>query len=175
MFFWLFQIIIVVLFLVGQDLRDGNAVYDTNILLDMSVALIISIAFMIYGIRLTIKNANLDKTDPQRAKNILKVCGTTVIFTICFLLRCIMYSYRFITGQYIEPNTFVVLTYFVPELIPCLIQFYLVETSKQESKTGAKFISDLYSGEVDSTYLFPKKNSRSSIVNSSTSKQYYTD
>lgn len=39
----------------------------------------------------------------------------------CFFIRVIMYSYRLITGGYIQGDAFVILAYFMSELIPSVI------------------------------------------------------
>ena len=114
----------------------------------------------------------------------------TVIFASCFFLRVFMFAYRPLTGKYFDDHTFIILGYYVCEVIihydnlfykynripflkflisflkfrivtdlflwgilltgfilqivPSLVEVYIFYTTKHETKMQIDFIDDLY-------------------------------
>jgi len=57
--------------------------------------------------------------------------------------------YRPITGNYMNEKAFYAIGYFVPELIPSFVEFYVIRTIKQQDREQSQFISTLYQEEED--------------------------
>jgi len=150
---WIFQVTIVVLYLLNNPglVNTTNNLYESNIFTDIALSFLISIGFMFYGVILSIKKYKSDVQDPRRIVNVVKIILASVCFVLCFLLRVAMFAYRPITNNYIDPDLFQVFAYFIPEIIPSIVQIYIAESSKGISQRGNRFIDDLYAEQVDTT------------------------
>jgi len=145
----------VVLFAVedGKRTYEGDFLYDSSIFIDIVVSFLISLGFLFYGMRLSLTKLLSEDKDPTKFKEAVKTIFTTVVFTLCFLLRVAMFSYRFVTGSYIKDyDLFTVLAYYVAEIIPSMLQIYIVESSRGRSNRESQYIIDLYEGQVDKTF-----------------------
>jgi len=151
---WIFQVVIVVLFAITEKevVWEGNTLYDSSILIDIAVSFLISLGFLFYGTRLSITKFRADNNDPTRMREAIKIIFTAICFTLCFLLRVSMFSYRFITNAFLPDVLFVTLAYYLPELIPSVLQIYIVESSRGKSRRESQYINDLYAGQVDTTF-----------------------
>eukprot|EP01127_Copromyxa_protea_P018165 TRINITY_DN5646_c0_g1_i1.p1 TRINITY_DN5646_c0_g1~~TRINITY_DN5646_c0_g1_i1.p1 ORF type:complete len:331 (-),score=33.99 TRINITY_DN5646_c0_g1_i1:106-1098(-) len=149
---WSFQITVLVLFVrQGKSPeREGNMLYEANIMLDIVLTMLISFGFLIFGIRLTRQRMKSDDpNDPKLKKDTIKTMTVGTTLFACFFMRVIMYSWRLVTGKFIQGDAFVVLAYFVSELLPSGICVYLLETSKDKKQRETRFVTNLYAGEVD--------------------------
>eukprot|EP01114_Cavostelium_apophysatum_P001168 TRINITY_DN10994_c0_g1_i1.p2 TRINITY_DN10994_c0_g1~~TRINITY_DN10994_c0_g1_i1.p2 ORF type:complete len:284 (+),score=19.82 TRINITY_DN10994_c0_g1_i1:1106-1957(+) len=149
------HIIIVILFFTFDTKREGNPLYDINILVDVAIAAIFSAGFMIYGILLFRKLRHHERSLEGRDSEVMQTLILSIIFTVCFLSRVVAFLYRPITKRYFEENTFYVFGYFIPELCPSIIQVYLSETLKSKEINDTKWIDDLYDENDDSIRNIP--------------------
>jgi len=146
-----FQIVIIVLWVFSNEVKEGNPLYEANIVTDVALSAAISLGFFIYGWLLFFLTKNSDDGDKtHRTRELIKILIITVVFTACFLGRCFMFLYRPITDKKFSDQVFYTFAYFVPEVIPCLLQIYLAETSRGQQERENKFIDDLYAESQDS-------------------------
>jgi len=96
--------------------REGNAFYDSGVLLLAVFNFLFMVAFIIYGIRLYLLTTEITKI------RMLKVLVLAAIFLFCFGLRVVLLMYRPVTGQKIYNPAFYTLCYFIPELTPLVVQ-----------------------------------------------------
>jgi magnesium-transporting ATPase (P-type) len=150
------EIIVVLLFLIVDRAeyshREGNPIYETSVYLEIFVSFTVSIAFMIYGVRLFLQHGrahDFEENYSRKAREILVILVATIIFTVCFILRVVAFLYRPITGEYMPQELFQVLAYYIPEVIPSLVQFYLIRRKDRKEKKDTRFVHDLYQMEED--------------------------
>jgi len=155
---YIFQMAILILFLASGEERDGDPIYDANIIADACLFLIYAILFLVYGLRILVERRAQATQLWGDMKEVWKMLGTTMIFTACFCCRVVMFLYRPVTGSYLHPTLFIFMAYYVPELVPSALQVYIVTTSKEKAVRDNQFIEDLYAnsdeepgGDTDST------------------------
>lgn len=66
------------------------------------------------------------------------------------MCRVVVFSYRPITGKTFDSTIFYVFAYYLPELVPTVLQVYISESSNQKQETDTKYIASLYQ-EADSS------------------------
>jgi len=154
---YVYQFVIIILFAFGSEDREGNPVYEANIVSDIALSAVISVGFFIYGILLFTRVKNMeDDTSPDRKRELMKILFITIIFTACFLVKCVFVLYRPITSHLLPEIPFYIFNYFLPELIPSLLQIYVSETTKEQQARDTKYIDDLYAESQDSVDDFRK-------------------
>jgi len=151
------EISVVVTFLIvdrdDYSQREGNPIYDASIYLEIIVNFVVSMCFLIYGIRLFLSHVpalEYEETQNRKYREILKILISTIIFTTCFLVRVVAFLYRPITNSYMNNNLFQILAYYIPEVIPSLVQFYLIRGKLRREKADTQYIQNLYQQEEDS-------------------------
>lgn len=152
---WIFQIVAITVFLTLQ--KDDTPITRQSIrvfcnLSDVVISFIVSISFLFYGLVWARLRYHSDLQDPKRVKDVIKILGVTIVFTMCFMLKVIISLIDFLFVGFLSPNLLISLTYFVPELIVVSLMVFLVEGSKSRRAIRSKFISDLYKGEADVTF-----------------------
>jgi len=143
---YVFQIIIVVLYLESNEVKESNPIYELNILADALLSGLVSITFFIYGWLQFCKLTSSDESTEVelRRSELHKIMLITLVFTACFTLRVIMFLYRPLTNKYLNIYLFYSLAYFVPEISPTVLQVYLSETVMGKQQRDSKFIDKLY-------------------------------
>jgi len=134
------------------DNREGNPVYETSIYLEIFVSFIVSIAFFFYGMRLFRQHRrahDFEEGYEIKSKEILTILIATIIFTACFLVRVVAFLFRPVEHEYMNQQLFQVLAYYIPEVIPSLVQFYLIRRKLRKEKKDTQFVHDLYQQEED--------------------------
>jgi len=151
---WVFQIVVMVFFVRATDSqRKNDLIYAANNIADVSLSLLVSLGFLLYGfVWARNRFKSTDSDDPRRCRDVVKIIGTTTVFAICFLTRFLMFCWTYMTGDIVDPDVFLVMTFFVPESVSVGLQVYLVESSKSKADTKAAFIEDLYQGVADVTF-----------------------
>jgi len=141
------EITVVLVFLIvdrGQyNNREGNPIYETSVYLEIFVSFTVSIAFLIYGMRLFMQHGrahDFEENSSRKAREILTILVATIIFTVCFILRVVAFLYRPLTGEKMNQELFQVLAYYIPEVIPSVVQFYLIRRKLlREKKTQSLY------------------------------------
>jgi len=136
-FFWLATGIVVLLTLVLAIVRAvliGTAdkaasdyssmkhtietIYDVNNIIISLMFLVYGLCFFIYGTTLICR---IKRNKASSGGDLVKAEIFSVTLMVCFAIRCVMFSYRIMTGNYLPINVYIVLSYFVPELIPSIM------------------------------------------------------
>jgi len=147
--FYISQLTIAILWLESSRglSREPDPVYNSGVYLTIFISLLVSIAFFLYGARLFyLRNSTAIGSEKKR-NELIRIVIFTFIFTFCFLLRTIMFSYRPIYNAYINVVAFNVLAYYIPEALPCLLEIYIIHKSTSQIQKDAEFIQGLYSDE----------------------------
>jgi hypothetical protein len=143
--------VIVLVWVLGNGSKEGNPVYEATILVDVILSAAVAIGFFIYGWLLFFLTKNSEEAGfVTRDRQLIQILVITVLFAACFLVRCVIFLYRPITGQKFSEVIFYTFGYFVPETIPSLLQIYLSETYRGQQIKDTKFIDDLYAESQDS-------------------------
>jgi len=150
---WILLITLEVLYLEEfSSTKAGNWRYDINIYTDIVLSFILSFVFLVYGIMMAYKRYSGDFSDPHRLRHAFKNLSYGLGFSILFFLRVIMFAYRPVTNGFMNASVFLILAYYIPEIIPSLLQLYIIETYKVESELTTRVISDIYE-EIDSSQV----------------------
>lgn len=144
-----FTFVLMALYLAEDSRREGDPLYDASIYVVVAMSVFISAGFLVYGARLLMRSRISEDTE-DRANNleeIMKILSCTVIFSICFFVRSVAFLYRPFTGRFMNLYAFRMLGYFIPEIIPSVVQFYMIWTRKRKEEYGQLFIDQLYKEE----------------------------
>jgi len=150
---YLYEAIIVIIFVAGSHEEESdNPVYELSIYTIIALSFAVSLSFGIYGIRLYLRHRfarDWEEDTTGRFAELIKVFICTIIFCLCFLSRGVAFLYRPVTGKLINNDAFLAFGYFIPELIPSFVEFYVIRTIKQKDMADSKFIDGLYQQEED--------------------------
>ena len=103
-----------------------NVIYDVNNIIISLMFLVYGLCFFIYG---TTLNCRIGRNSGSSSRaDLVKAEVFAVVLTCCFAVRCVMFSYRIMTGKYLDNNLYISLSYFVPEIIPTLMCLWSVNT-----------------------------------------------
>jgi hypothetical protein len=155
---WLLQIIGICLVLSkSAALTPTNPFYVVNVLVDAFISITISFGFLIYGLKLTCRKLYVvDGLTPALNSEAVKMILCTVFFAACFLLRGLMYTYWFLTHQFMDDILYIILTYYFSELVPSAIQLFIFHTTKRHTQFNSQFISNLYAIDEKSPLQHPR-------------------
>lgn len=68
-----------------------------------------------------------------------------------------MWFYRPITGKYLNEDVFYILGYYVPDILPTLVQIFIIQRTKRREVQNRAFIDDLYKAadedQEESSYI----------------------
>jgi len=108
------------------DLKETiNIVYDVNNIIISLMFLAYGICFFIYG---TVLNCRIRASTRSRVSDLIKAEFFSVVLMVCFAIRCVMFSYRIMTGEYLDETLYIVLSYFVPEIVPSVMCLWSLNT-----------------------------------------------
>jgi len=144
-FFWIATVLVILLTLILAIVRAAlianadktasdypsmketiNTLYDVNNIIISLMFLVYGLCFFIYG---TTLNCRIGRNNSStRSTDLIKAEVFAIVLTCCFAVRCVMFSYRVMTGKYLDNNLYVCLSYFVPEIIPSLMCIWSVNT-----------------------------------------------
>jgi len=146
-----FITLVTVLYLVEQTGEEGDIFYDGSEFAEIGVSFIVSIAFLTYGIRLYLKKGKAAEFEEghQRINDIIKILVGTLIISACFLVRVFAFLYRPIYQAKMPDEVFQIFGYYIPELIPSLVQFYMIRARKFKEMHESKFVEELYQQEEE--------------------------
>jgi len=115
-----------------------NVIYDVNNIIISLMFLVYGLCFFIYG---TTLNCRIGRNHgANKSLDLVKAEIFAIVLTICFAIRCVMFSYRIMTGKYLPNDLYISLSYFVPEIIPTLMCLWSVNTkmfNDADSNLGA--------------------------------------
>jgi len=127
-----------------KDMKNTiSVIYDVNNIIIALMFLVYGLCFFIYG---TTLNCRIAKNNSStKSWDLVKAEVFAVVLTCCFAVRCVMFSYRIMTGEYLDDAVYVVFSYFVPEIIPTLMCLWSVNTkmfNDAESNAGGDDAAD---------------------------------
>ena len=127
--------------------HTANVMYDVNNIIISCMFLVYAACFLFYGTKL---NCRIRSTEGTHKSDVVKAEVFSVLLFACFAVRCVMFSYRIITGAYINDIVFTVFTYMVPEVLPTLLCLWSVNTAMfDEADTQNAHAKDKYASFVD--------------------------
>jgi len=108
------------------DMKDTiSTIYDVNNIIISLLFLAYGLCFLIYG---TTLDCRIRKNTSSKSSDLIKAEVFAVVLMACFAVRCVMFSYRIMTGKYLDTNVYVALSYFVPEIIPSIMCLWSTNT-----------------------------------------------
>lgn len=158
---WLISIALVIVYIVQQSqsggnvIQEGNIVYESTIVLVIAVDLLLAISFSVYGFRLLYlrqkSRLTLSSAPPssQGPRELILSTVSTLLIAASFLTRVVLFSWRPITGNRLDPIAFRVVGYFAAEALPAALQLLLLYSIKQRQVQRSEYIDDLYDGFSD--------------------------
>jgi len=149
---YIYETIIISIFIAGAHTEEGNPVYEVSIYTIIALSFVVSFSFFIYGFRLYFRykfSQDFESADVGHSTELIKIFLCTIVFCACFLVRGIAFLYRPITKHRMNEEAFFAIGYFIPELIPSFVEFYVIRTIKQQDRQQNQFIETLYQEEED--------------------------
>lgn len=142
---WIYQLIVLGIWVAGEQSREDDLLYDSNILIDECLAFVLANFFFAYGVRLFIMmrraTEGLETGSTTEAR--LYLFGAFAMLFL-FLVRVIVFLWRFVTSTVLPNAVFYAFGYVLPELLPAALHTYVMRQRKRAGSEGKKFIEDLY-------------------------------
>jgi len=124
-----------------KDMKNTiNVIYDVNNIIISLMFLVYGLCFFIYGTTLNCRIARNNSS--TKSGDLAKAEVFAIVLTCCFAVRCVMFSYRIMTGKYLDNNLYISLSYFVPEIVPTLMCLWSVNT-KMFNDAESNFTPDV--------------------------------
>jgi len=125
--------------------REGNPIYDASIIFLAGICLFVALVLAFYAFRLyhLMKNSSIYDSKTTNWP-LIRFTLLAIIFLICFADRVFFFCYRLITGQTLPNTTYIILSYYLPELIPSFLQLWLVRSTKRQQSRQRQYIETLY-------------------------------
>lgn len=158
---WIISVALIVVYVVQQGpdglVQEGNLVYELTIGIVVVVDFLLAVGISIYGFRLLhlrTRNRLLQTEAPpstQGTRHAIMSTVSTVIISASFFARVVMFVWRPITGQKLDPVLFRVVGYYAAEALPAALQLLLLYSIKEKQVQRTEYIGDLYDGFSDPT------------------------
>jgi len=137
---------------------EGNKFYEANIIVIASVNLFAVFVFLFYGLRLFLKL----RSAQQFAGAAVRLTLVAFVMVACFVCRLVFFVWRPATGKFLPEPLFYTMGYFVPEIVPISVQFYLFYRRMQLTIEAKYHKLDTANVHNDSTELSSKSHQKSS-------------
>jgi len=143
------QILILILFYtVNHQKREGSSLYLSNTLIQATLSLAIGLIFLLTILRIYLRFTSADKDlCKNQIQQVRKILFLSVIFSFCFLIRTIIFIYQPITNKYMNQELFISFGYFIPDIVPTLVQIIIIHTNMKNEVEDNKFFNNLYDEE----------------------------
>eukprot|EP01122_Echinamoeba_exundans_P011573 TRINITY_DN4644_c0_g1_i1.p1 TRINITY_DN4644_c0_g1~~TRINITY_DN4644_c0_g1_i1.p1 ORF type:complete len:331 (+),score=37.46 TRINITY_DN4644_c0_g1_i1:30-1022(+) len=156
---WVISVSLIIVYIVQQSpggaIQEGNVIYELTIVLVIAVDFLLALAISIFGFRLYYlrsKNRLASSATPPSAegtRHLIVSILSTLAIAACFLARVVMFAWRPITGQLLDPLVFRVVGYYVAEALPASLQLLLLYSVKEKQTQRSQYIDDLYDNFSD--------------------------
>ncbi|KAJ5072287.1 tobamovirus multiplication protein 1-like isoform x1 [Anaeramoeba ignava] len=115
--------------------KRGNSdpIYNSSVLLIAAISFVASLGFLVYGFLLLRQIKKAISVVSSKKKSLVRMGIFTVIFSLCFLCRFIILLYRPITNKFLAEGLYFSLSYYIPEMVPSLIQLSVMFPSFPKS------------------------------------------
>ncbi|EFA77305.1 hypothetical protein PPL_12516 [Heterostelium album PN500] len=107
------------------------------------------LAIILYSFLTLICMISFWKSFQRKESAIISRVRSSSTFCFCFLTRAIIFLYNPITGKFMNDEMFLTLGYFVPDIIPTLLQVYIWHSRMRNEEEDSTFINSLYENEMD--------------------------
>jgi hypothetical protein len=123
---WAYQIAVLAVWLAGTQDREGDALYDSNILVDECLAFALAVGFAVYGLRLFLllrrEGQGLELGTTSEAR--LFLLGALAMLLL-FLLRVAVFLWHFVTEVCLPTTVFYLFGYLLPEILPAALHTFV--------------------------------------------------
>jgi hypothetical protein len=151
---------------------EGNIFYELTIFAVIIFDLFLALGYTVYGIRAMLRkthNAVVEGADAASLYcELFKTTLTNSIFALCFLCRVVLFSLRPIAGILVSDTLFRFLGYYLPELVPAILQLLLLVSASRKLRQNRAFIDQLYDEEEDQLQHQHQQNQKDAVVNETT-------
>ncbi len=166
---WAYQLVVLAVWLAGEQGREGDALYDSNVLVDECLAFLVAIGFAVYGLRLFLmlrrEGQELDLGTTGEAR--LFLAGALAMLLL-FSLRVVVFLWHFVTDVCLPTVIFYLFGYLLPEVLPAALHTFVMRHRKRAGSEGKHYIDTLYaqqdSQEIASFLLKSENTNEESFV-----------
>ncbi|KAM9994822.1 hypothetical protein ACTFIY_001005 [Dictyostelium cf. discoideum] len=177
MYFILFNIMIYIIqyllilffYTIANQKREGGVTYLFNTLFQSCLSLLVGLSFLFIVLRIYLKFTSIDKDVCRNQINqVRKICFLTVGISCCFIVRSIIFFYNPITHEYMNYEVFITFGYFLPDIIPIILNYIIIYNNMKTEQEDSSFINMLYENEIedDETNEGVKNNNNNNNFNS---------
>ncbi|GAM27305.1 hypothetical protein SAMD00019534_104800 [Acytostelium subglobosum LB1] len=144
-------ILIIVFYTSNHAKKEGSKVYLVNTLYQVLLSALIGLLFVVIMVQTYAKYKSIDKDigSGELKNQLRKMLLLSATFCLCFLIRIVIFLYNPITGEYMNQELFITMGYFIPDIIPTLMQLYIWHQKMQATDDSAEFVNNLYENEMD--------------------------
>ncbi|EAL61973.1 hypothetical protein DDB_G0290915 [Dictyostelium discoideum AX4] len=180
MYFILFNIMIYIIqyllilffYTIANQKREGGVTYLFNTLFQSCLSLLVGLSFLFIVLRIYFKFTSIDKDVCRNQINqVRKICFLTVGISCCFIVRSIIFFYNPITHEYMNYEVFITFGYFLPDIIPIILNYIIIYNNMKTEQEDSSFINMLYENEIEDDetnegIIKNNNNNNSNYVNS---------
>ncbi|KAM9970848.1 hypothetical protein ACTFIR_002712 [Dictyostelium discoideum] len=179
MYFILFNIMIYIIqyllilffYTIANQKREGGVTYLFNTLFQSCLSLLVGLSFLFIVLRIYFKFTSIDKDVCRNQINqVRKICFLTVGISCCFIVRSIIFFYNPITHEYMNYEVFITFGYFLPDIIPIILNYIIIYNNMKTEQEDSSFINMLYENEIEDDEtnegVIKNNNSISNYLNS---------
>ncbi|KAM9957295.1 hypothetical protein ACTFIW_009036 [Dictyostelium discoideum] len=180
MYFILFNIMIYIIqyllilffYTIANQKREGGVTYLFNTLFQSCLSLLVGLSFLFIVLRIYFKFTSIDKDVCRNQINqVRKICFLTVGISCCFIVRSIIFFYNPITHEYMNYEVFITFGYFLPDIIPIILNYIIIYNNMKTEQEDSSFINMLYENEIEDDetnegVIKNNNNSNSNYLNS---------
>eukprot|EP01094_Clydonella_sp_ATCC50884_P007249 TRINITY_DN16421_c0_g1_i1.p1 TRINITY_DN16421_c0_g1~~TRINITY_DN16421_c0_g1_i1.p1 ORF type:complete len:314 (+),score=92.38 TRINITY_DN16421_c0_g1_i1:130-1071(+) len=165
--FFAIMIVLNVVDVIAGDQREDQWLYNVEVFTFAAVNFGIALLFLIYGSRTFVRQKLSSDSSMESKKALIAMLVSTLLITISFFVRMIMLTYRPLTGQYMNNVVYATFAYWVPELLPSLLQIYTLGRQVKKRVERKRNIEHLYNVEDEDA-------EESAIADDSGARSYFT-
>ncbi|KAN0038003.1 hypothetical protein ACTA71_000175 [Dictyostelium dimigraforme] len=158
MYFILFNIMIYIIqyllilffYTISNQKREGGLNYLLNTLFQSCLSLLVGLSFLFIVLRIYFKFTSIDKDVCRNQINqVRKICFLTIGISCCFIVRSIIFFYNPITQEYMNYEVFITFGYFLPDIIPIILNYIIIYNNMKNEQEDSSFINMLYENEME--------------------------
>ncbi|KAN0018987.1 hypothetical protein ACTFIU_002189 [Dictyostelium citrinum] len=129
---------------------EGGITYLLNTLFQSCLSLLVGLSFLFIVLRIYFKFTSIDKdVCRNQISQVRKICFLTIGISCCFIVRSIIFFYNPITHEYMNYEVFITFGYFLPDLIPIVLNYIIIYNNMKTEQEDSSFINMLYENEIE--------------------------
>eukprot|EP00727_Mastigamoeba_balamuthi_P007840 m51a1_g3677 hypothetical protein (322) ;mRNA; r:304044-305500 len=114
---------------------------------ESAMSAMVSLMFSVFGSRLAVRERSAAPYEQSSRSELVKTCVATVAFSLCFALRSAGLLARVLCGPETSAALYAVLVYIAPDVLPSIVQVFILHSSKEEHAESEEYIRGLYESE----------------------------